>query len=101
MQDTPDISKIVGLIMQNPSLIEEIASLAKNESREAPADTSVAAEDTPVEVTASAEPERNTPSRAHRHELLRAMKPYLSESRRNAIDSMSSILDVLDVMIKR
>lgn len=103
MADTPDISKIINIIMQNPSLIEQIASLA-NSSDEAPeekkADEAVSAP--PVSETASETSVGAQPlMRAHRHDLINAMKPYLSEKRRSAIDSMSSILDVIDVMIKK
>ena len=101
MQETPDISKIISVIMQNPALISEIAALA-NATKPEPQKES-------IEVTAS-EPEtvadshvvsesvKPTHGRAHRKELLNAMKPYLSEGRRGALDSMSSILDILDVM---
>ena len=34
MSDTPDLSKIVNLIMQNPHLISEIQSLAKGEKKD-------------------------------------------------------------------
>ena len=97
MQDTPDLSKIVSLIMQNPELIEQISALVKS--------------DTPTEEIKAAESEqtvstvsevRDTPvgPRMHRQDLLLAMKPYLSENRRAAIDSMMSIADILDMMRK-
>lgn len=99
MQSTPDLSKIVSLIMQNPELIEQISALAKgdNESVAEPEE-----ESTEISVpTSTAEPQSERSMRAHRHELLTAMKPYLSESRRTAIDSMASILDIIDVMVKK
>ena len=99
MQQTPDLSKIVSLIMQNPELIEQISALAKgdNESVAEPEE-----ESTEISVpTSTAEPQSERNMRAHRHELLTAMKPYLSESRRTAIDSMASILDIIDVMVKK
>lgn len=102
MQDAPDLSKIVSLIMQNPELIEQISRLAKS--------------DTPSEEISSAESEKSVLSEAvttvsepketyfgareRRQDLLNAMKPYLSESRRTAIDSMMSIADILDIMRK-
>ena len=101
MASTPDLSGIVNLIMQNPSLIEQISALA-NSKTESEAPTEVTNEDvptvndTPTEVSAS-----STSMKSHRHELLNAMKPYLSENRRVAIDSMSSILDVIDLMMKK
>lgn len=101
MADTPDLSKIVSIIMQNPELIDKISSLVKssdspNEDTEGVTESPIT-EDTVSDMRASAEPLM----KAHRRELLNAMKPYLSENRRSAIDSMSSILDVIDVMMKR
>ena len=104
MQEAPDLSKIVSVIMQNPTLISEIASLMKTneaeEVKEALAETSQKDESTEP---ASVSPKREAPThnRQRRKELLNAMKPYLSEQRRGAIDSMASILDILDVMGKR
>ena len=99
MQSTPDLSKIVSLIMQNPDLIRQISALANEESTEdEPALEEVVETQTPQK-PASTVTERNM--RSHRHELLSAMKPYLSESRRTAIDSMASILDIIDVMVKK
>ena len=103
MNDTPDLSSIINLIMQNPALIEQISSLAKTkiepevstEAADEVDNTDITQEQTPA-VESSA-----TLMRSHRHELLSAMKPYLSESRRTAIDSMASILDVIDVMMKK
>ena len=109
MAETPDISKIIGVLMQNPALISEIASLVngaekKDEStaeevKEAP----VAAKETAEEpvIRANQPREAQGHNKARRKELLSAMKPYLSENRRGAIDSMASILDIIDVMAKR
>lgn len=100
MQQTPDLSSIVNLIMQNPALIEQISALAKPKSE---TDTVATSEPEKVEIaepTSTAEANAVPLMRSHRHDLLNAMKPYLSENRRMAIDSMSSILDVIDVMAK-
>ena len=99
MSATPDLSGIVNLIMQNPALIEQISALAKQmpESEtgtEQTEEVKVAEEVARVQDSAPV-------MRSHRHELLNAMKPYLSENRRTAIDYMSSILDVIDVMMKK
>ena len=100
MQQTPDLSSIVNLIMQNPSLIEQISALAKqgspNESEPTEDEKISAQEDPPI-----AEHTVAPLGKTHRRELLNAMKPYLSENRRAAIDSMSSIMDVIDVMIRK
>lgn len=106
MAETPDISKIIGVIMQNPALISQIASLVGSSDKEAEKDESQSPvadapleEDTPVAISAPREVQDH--SRARRKELLNAMKPYLSEQRRGAIDSMASILDIIDVMSKK
>ena len=108
MQNTPDLSGIINLIMQNPSLIAEISALAKPKSDPSPEPEITESAQQKEEPTVKEEPseEKITVSsaplmRTHRHELLSAMKPYLSENRRSAIDSMASILDVIDVMIKK
>ena len=108
MQNTPDLSGIINLIMQNPSLIAEISALAKPKSDSSPEPEITESAQQKEEPTVKEEPAEEKIAvssaplmRTHRHELLSAMKPYLSESRRSAIDSMASILDVIDVMIKK
>ena len=95
-----DLSKIVSLIMENPALIEQIRELAKNDGGETVTmSTEKADEEKPTE-SAPVMKEEN-PSRLRRRELLSALKPYLSESRAGAIDSMMSISDILEVMKTR
>lgn len=103
MEATPDLSRIVGLIMQNPELIEQISSLAKESSKEEENEGLENKREKEVnEIPASVDIENTRDdSRQRRRELLLAIKPYLSENRRTAIDSMSSILDILDVMVKK
>ena len=93
----PDISKIISLIMENPQLVEQISNLAKSSENE-PTNDSVPVESTPASaeaVPASAGLDKRNSTRT---QLLRAMKPYLSESRGRAIDSMLSISGILDAM---
>lgn len=100
MAQTPDLSSIVNIIMQNPALIEQISALAnpktESDATPMPEENVEIKEEPKVDAAAPA-----SVMRAHRHELLNAMKPYLSEGRRTAIDSMTSILDVIDVIIKK
>ncbi len=107
MAGTPDISSVINLIMQNPTLISEISELVKtaeatkeSEVTDAPTEEPKDKTEAAPAVTVSA-PINDGYKRANRRELLNAMKPYLSESRRGALDSMSSILDILDVMTKK
>lgn len=106
MQNTPDLAGIINLIMQNPSLIAEISALANPKTEEVAEPEATEVQEIKEEVTKTEIPAATQTvsvplMRTHRHDLLNAMKPYLSESRRSAIDSMASILDVIDVMIKK
>lgn len=102
MSNTPDLSKIVNLIMQNPSLIAEISALANQTEKTDTSDRESVEENPPPEAQAVDAPVSATVSaRSHRHELLSALKPYLSENRRSAVDSMMSISDILDMVRKR
>ena len=104
-QENLDIGRVVGLIMENPQLIEQIAALAKGqgEPKAEPPVEEVVKEETPIEAT----PTVSTPTpvrgqeRAHRAHLLGALKPYVSKERAKAIDSMISIADILDMMRTR
>ena len=111
MANTPDLSKIVEVIMQNPELITTISSLITSSSEstqnqsddetaktsEAPETEAVASPITPPSrpIAVATDPQG---ARSPRRELLGALKPYLSDSRRAAIDSMISISDVLSMM---
>lgn len=105
MADTPDLSKIIGLIMENPDLIARIQGLANGEaatSNEAKEAAVSGAVDDETSVTIE---EKATPANAdyygpkeRRSKLLYAMKPYLSTERAKAIDSMLSVAEILDMM---
>ena len=97
MSDTPDLSKIIGLIMNNPSLISEISKIAGQSSDmgdEEPKQTDRAS-------AAIAPAEGHIPTdtkRERRHKLLQAMKPYLKSERANALDTLTSILEVFQTV---
>ena len=95
---TPDISRIISVIMENPDLIEQISSLVK----EAPPDEPKEIEETPAaEVEASALPSSGQDLRSRREHLLSALKPYLSDERQRAIDSMMTFADILDAVRRK
>ena len=99
MSETPDLGKIVSLIMENPDLISRIQGLAKGENaKETP--TPVKEE---TEVIAPAEVSRpaSVDPKEKRNRLLGAMKPYLSSERAKAIDSVMSVVEILDMMKPR
>ena len=101
MSDT-DLSRIVGLIMENPKLIEEIKALGAKDSAEQEngstekESTALSSDINPTAQASTVQAEN--PGRARRRELLSALKPYVSENRAKAIDSMMSIADIIDMM---
>ena len=95
-EGTPDISRIVKLIMDNPKIIEEIGDMVKSD-KEPPAEE-VATEATEKKDVPALVSEN--PKSKNRRDLLYALKPYLSEKRAHAIDSMLSVAEVF-TMLKR
>lgn len=100
MADTPDLSKVISLIMQNPELVSQISSLLSQDTDGKKSEPNEEAVSETSAVTEAPSPTRENTPRQHRQELLHAMKPYLSENRRAAIDSMVSISGILDMMRK-
>lgn len=107
-QENLDLSKVIGLIMENPQLIEQIANLAKPKTENPPEieETAEQTEDvhTANEVTETVAQPTYTPIISQQHnraQLLGALKPYVSKERAKAIDSMISIADILDMMRTR
>jgi len=115
MADGNDLGKIVSLIMENPRLIEEISNLGKGKKQDS--DATSEREDidrtegndtlTPQATTQSSAPASVASSPAdaslnrggkNRSQLLYALKPYVSVQRAQAIDSMLSIVEILDAM---
>ncbi len=94
-----DIGKIVSLIMENPDIVEKIKSIAKENnviSEEAPPQTKEDEKEAKEAVAAMAHEADSM--RSKRRELLCALRPYVSEKRSKAIDSMMNIADILDMM---
>lgn len=103
LADGNDLGKIVSLIMENPKLIEEISNLAKGKQREdecAVSDAEPADSEAKESAPASVKPSASTPPRSgrNRSQLLGALKAYVSVERAQAIDSMLSIVEILDAM---
>lgn len=102
-RQTPDIARIISLIMENPKLIEEISKMTRDDSGgdAAPQEAKPEASDhnNAIETVATVTPITESRSRGrNRGELLCALKPYVSKERAQAIDSMLSIVEILDVM---
>lgn len=90
-----DLGKIVGLIMENPALIEQISALANTNSEAKGEEKEATAEKT------SADTYPTVDAKTERAKLLGALKPYVSSERAKAIDSVITIADILDVMRSR
>ena len=98
-----DLSRIVNLIMENPKLIEEIKALASSaDASRAEDESEQPNESEPIALQADAPVDAFAhDGRRRRNELLCALKPFLSEKRGRAIDSMMSIADILEVVKSR
>ena len=101
-----DLSRIVSLIMENPDLIAQIKALGESNTEEketAPRATDIrSSPEEKIEKTSiGIEKGSDGIEKKRRKELLCALKPYVSEKRSHAIDSMISIADILDMMKSR
>ena len=93
LKGTPDLSRIISVIMENPSLIEEISALAAKKDDEAAPDETM---------TTVADTETNSSAlHGRREQLLSALKPYLSSERQKAIDSMMTFAEILDAVRRK
>ena len=107
-QENLDLNRVIGAIMENPQLIEQISGLMKQKkdsqqeqkssSLESEADIKIN-DDKSAPVTSASS--SFLPQRGNRAQLLGALKPYVSEERAKAIDSVISIADILDMMRAR
>ena len=102
--NTPDITKVISMIMSNPRLIEEISAMAKGSTKDDTSETEIINE-SPLSYTSAGQssapitsPQKNSSSKESRTQLLHALKPYLSEGRARAIDTMISVADIFDTM---
>ena len=101
MANTNDIGKIVSLIMENPHIIEEISALAKGGAEPATVSETPptqSEEPTPTPIPTSAPVIVNDTKRARREGLISALRPYLSEERARAVDSMMQVASILELM---
>lgn len=97
MADT-DISRVISLIMENPKLIEEIKGLVEKDGGGEVMPESAAVEE-PVRVEAPRQASsRPAQPKRRRQELLSALKPYISDERKRAVESFVSIAEILDMM---
>ena len=98
---SPDLSRIVSLIMQNPDLIHQIENLAKqdaNTKEEDTMDTKAAPPIPEAESTPTAAVAQSTGSREKRMRLLSALRPYVSEKRSKTLDTLIGAMDIFDLI---
>ena len=104
-KSVPELSKVINLILENPRLIEEISRLGQTKEDEPPVEEKSQVQKSESNVKIEKEVEQVSAEISHgrkrRSELLGALKPFLSNERAKAIDSMITIADILEVMKAR
>ena len=90
MNSDVDIGRLALSIMEHPDLIEKIKNLAEGSGESEKKDTDAHDE---------GKGELRTKNSKKRSALLCSLKPYLNEKRRGAIDTMITVLDVIDAVI--
>ena len=99
----PNLAQIVSLIMENPDLVEKIRSIAaqslnaESESEEVTVEKTVSESVAEETSPPREEPERQGASHKRRTELMRAIQPYLSPKRQNAIETMITVAQLIDI----
>ena len=98
MSETPDLGRIVNMIMENPALVEQISAMARAGAGESSEHTEEIIEPPSAQVSAGAkEGAPHSEKRVHRARLASAIKPYLSPERAKAIDTMLGIADIIEM----
>ncbi len=90
-----ELNKIVGMIMENPELVEKIKAMGETAHE---SDTERKEEVLPSEPIYA--PPAYTQKRSKRTELLRALESFLSDDRKKSLETMITIADVLDTVKK-
>lgn len=94
-----DVSKIVTVLTENPALLAQIKGLIeKEEAKDSFTSDSQKTDASPVSAAPSLQ---DTGSTKRRGQLLCALKPYVSEGRARAIDTMMTFSQILDMMKER
>ena len=97
-----DLSKIIGIIMENPKLVAERKDMVTKAEAvegeimpEKAAEVNKATEESQAPSSPIFEITYRESRSSRRNDLLRAMRPYVSEERGRAIESMITIMDIL------
>ncbi len=86
-----ELNKIVGMIMENPELVEKIKAMGA-----AAQDVSAEAKEEIPKTEGINNPPVYTPPRSKRYELLRSLEGFLSDERKKSLETMMTIAEVLD-----
>ena len=105
MGENQDISKIIGIIMENPDIIARIKGLADKQNDSALSNTEETAsiqanapeihEQSASVRSSASNGATKTQCKRKQRELLLALKPYVKNERAQAIDTMLSVIDVI------
>ena len=96
----PDISRIISILMENPRLIEEITALTQASGEKTESAPEETVEEKTKETVAQPLPDPDA-IRGRREQLLSALKPYLSDERQRAIDSIMTFAGVFDAIRRK
>ena len=96
---SPDLSRIVSLIMQNPELIRQIEDLAKQDKEipETEQNLQPLQKEETESVPTVALPMQDS-KREKRTRLLSALRPYVSEKRSKTLDTLIGAMDLFDII---
>lgn len=95
-----DLSKVIGMIMENPTLVREIREMVERSGNDELSTQSINKGDPESSIRKSSEDAHEGHHQNRRNDLLRAIRPYLSEERGKAIESMIAIADILSLSKK-
>ena len=100
-----DLGKVIGMIMENPELVEQISAMAKGSQGDSVGKIEASQEVDGKLTEAVSQPAQyqvsSATQKSNRAQLLEALKPYVSADRGRAIDSMLTIATILDAMKTR
>ena len=101
MDGTPDLATMVKLIMDNPTIMEQISAMAGKRSESEPSANIASEERADARTSEISTPVSQRSEASNRSRLISAMKPYLSENRAKAVESMLMVADILGGMKRR
>ena len=94
---SPDLSRIVNLIMQNPDLIKQIEALARQDSEGDTVPAEKIEEEKEAAAPAVAAPFSGE-KQQRRARLLSALRPYVSDKRGKTLDTLIGVVDLFDAV---